>query len=181
MSAKPTQAEVMKAALQHQDALQAYAYGITRDWALAEDVVQNAFVIVMEKWTAFQPGTSAYHWTRAIVRLKALELLRARNREQPEEESVLHALTEQAMDTYMDEDAAQRQKELLRKLQRCMQQVTGRSLELVLQFYWKRLTYEQLAVQFNASVEGVRKNLYRVRRALQECVERQADPAWGQE
>src|SRR5687767_10227256 len=74
------QEDVVKAAFQYRDALIHHAFVLLRDAALAEDVVQDAFIVVMRKWADFQPGTSVFHWVREIVRNKSLEALRTRRR-----------------------------------------------------------------------------------------------------
>jgi DNA-directed RNA polymerase specialized sigma24 family protein len=48
----------------------------------AEDIVQNAFVTATEKPSAIEHGTNLFAWIKAIVRLKTLEMLRSRVREQ---------------------------------------------------------------------------------------------------
>jgi len=176
VAAKPSsQGDVLREALTYQDGLVAYAYGLVRDWGLAEDVVQNAYVVVMEKWQTFEPGTPLFNWVRAIVRLKSLEMLRRRKREYSGNEAVLGRLIEQAMDEYLDEQAAQRQHDTMRKLQICLQKITERSLELVLERYSMRRSYRELSALFSMNVEAVRKSLYRIRRTLQECVEEMPD------
>lgn len=172
---RSSQGDVLREALTYQDGLVAYAYGLVRDWSLAEDVVQNAYVVVMEKWQDFEPGTSLFSWVRAIVRFKSLEMLRRRKRERTGDDAVLGGLIEQAMDEYLDERAAQRQHDRMRKLQVCLQKITERSLELVLERYSMRRSYRELSVLFSMSTEAVRKSLYRVRRTLQECVEKMPD------
>ena len=166
-----SRAEVMKAALRYQDGLVAYAYALLRDWALAQDVVQNAYLVVMEKWRDFEPGTSLFAWTRAIVRLKSLEMIRTRSRESTADGELLGELVEQSMNEYLDEGAADRQREMMHKLQTCLQKITERSIELLLERYAKRRSYDEMASIFSMSVEAVRKSLYRVRRTLQACVE----------
>lgn len=167
---KASQAEVLKAAMQYQDTLLAYAYGMLRDWAQAEDTVQDAYVVAMEKWRDFTPGTSVFSWVKAIVRLKSLELIRTRDRERPTEDIILDKLTSQALDEFLDERAADHQRDMMRKLQFCMQKITERSLEMILEFYSKKRSYEEMAQLFDTSVEAIRKSLYRIRRTLQACV-----------
>jgi len=84
----------------------------------------------------------------------------------------LDRLTSQALDEFLDEKAADRQRDMMRKLQLCMQKITERSLEMILEFYSKKRSYAEMASLFDTSVEAIRKNLYRIRKTLQECVSR---------
>lgn len=62
---------IIKAAFRHQDALRSHAFTLVRDWSVAEDVVQNAFIVAMDRWEHFIPGSSVYQWVRGIVHLEA--------------------------------------------------------------------------------------------------------------
>ena len=71
---------VVGQAFQCRRALEVYAFSMLKDRAEAEDLVQDAFIVVMEKFEDFTEGTSMMAWTRAIVRLKVLQLLEKRSR-----------------------------------------------------------------------------------------------------
>lgn len=51
---------VVKSAFRYRNALLSHAFAMLRGWSLAEDTVQDAFIVVMNKWTDFRPGTSLY-------------------------------------------------------------------------------------------------------------------------
>lgn len=57
---------VLKSALTCQQTLTAYAYSMLSDFPAAQDVVQNAFVVVARKFGDFEEGTSILAWCRAI-------------------------------------------------------------------------------------------------------------------
>lgn len=56
------------------------ACGMVRDRALAEDIVQEAAVIGLEKWSQFTPGTSFSAWMGQMVRFVALNHIRREKR-----------------------------------------------------------------------------------------------------
>jgi len=60
--------------------LVAYAYGLLRDHARAEDVVHEAYVVVMDKYGEFKEGTSMVAWCHTIVRFKVSESTRKERR-----------------------------------------------------------------------------------------------------
>jgi len=162
---------VVKGAFQHRDALLSYAFALLRDWVKAEDVVQDAFIVVMNKWAEFRPGTSLFLWVRQIVHFKALEAARAR-RMSPVEEELL-ARVAASMQRGLDEEIAHRQ--LLRRqaLQRCMAHLDARSAGLLAGFYTESLSCESLAQLHRRSVNAVRLALSRLRKQLHDCVLRQ--------
>ena len=44
-----TEEEVLQAVFKYQGALTTYAFGLLRDWALAEDAVQDAYMVALRK------------------------------------------------------------------------------------------------------------------------------------
>lgn len=56
------------------------AAGIVRDRSLAEDVVQDAALIALEKWEQFTPGSSFTAWMGQMVRFVALNHVRREKR-----------------------------------------------------------------------------------------------------
>ena len=72
---------VMKAALKCRTELIAYARSLLGNYAAADDVLQEALLVVFKKFDQFQEGTSMLAWCRSIVRI---EVLRAKQRHQRE-------------------------------------------------------------------------------------------------
>lgn len=163
--------DVVKGAFQHREALLSHAFALVRDWVKAEDVVQDAFIVVMNKWADFRPGSSLFHWVRQIVHYKALEAARAR-RLSPVEEDLL-ARVAASMDRGLDDEIADRLRLRRQALQRCMSHLDARSAGLLAGFYTEAQSCESLAQSQRRSVNAVRLALSRLRKQLQECVSRQ--------
>ncbi|HXG61029.1 MAG TPA: sigma-70 family RNA polymerase sigma factor [Planctomycetota bacterium] len=165
--------EVVKAAFRYRDALMGYAFALLRDWSQAEDVVQDAFIVVMNRWSDFRPGTSLFCWVREIVRHKAQEARRARMRQaSPLDEALLIQVTE-TLDGHFDEEAAERQSLMHRALERCMSFLNARAVEILAGFYGRSESCEAIAERQKRSVNAIRLSLSRVRKQLQECMTRQ--------
>ena len=95
---------VVKQAFQCREALEVYAFGMLRDRTEAEDVVQDAFLVVMEKYEAFQEGTPMMAWTRSIVRYKVLQALDRRKHRT----KVIDRLLTDAVDAALTDDINRR-------------------------------------------------------------------------
>jgi len=162
---------VVKGAFQHREALLSYAFALVRDWVKAEDIVQDAFIVVMNKWTEFRPGSSLFLWVRQIVHFKALEAARAKKRSAVEDE--LLARVAAAMERGLDEEIAARQRLRRQALQRCMSHLDPKSAGLLSGFYTQSLSCESLAQLQHRSVNAVRLALSRLRKQLHDCVLRQ--------
>lgn len=163
--------EVVKGAFQHREALLSYSFALLRDWVKAEDALQDAFIVVMNKWAEFKPGTSLFLWVRQIVHYKTLEAARAKKMSPVEEE--LLARVAASMQRGLDEEIAHLQRLKRQALQRCMSHLDSRSAGLLSGFYTESLSCESLAQLQRRSVNAVRLALSRLRKQLQDCVARQ--------
>ena len=98
-----TAEDLLRSAFKYQDALVSYAYGLLQDWALAQDAVQEAFIVLQKKHAEYRPDANVYTWARQIVRFEALNILRSRQREayfvnaHPVEESIAAATSAHVM------------------------------------------------------------------------------------
>jgi RNA polymerase sigma-70 factor (ECF subfamily) len=167
------QEEVVKAAFRYRDALIHHAFVLLRDAALAEDVVQDAFIVVMRKWADFQPGSSLFHWVREIVRNKSLEALRSRKRAGGPLDEALLARVRAVMETAVDEPEADRQRLRALALRRCVSFLNRRHADVLSGFYARSASCEEIARAQGRSANAVRLVLSRLRKQLNECVARQ--------
>jgi len=165
--------EVVKAAFRYRDALMSYAFALLRDWSQAEDVVQDAFIVVMNKWSDFKPGTSVFLWVRQVVHFKAQEALRSRSRRAGPVDDALLAQVAECVQNNLDEDTAEQQRHLRKALERCMSSLDPRAVGILAGFYGRSETCEAIAQVQNRSVNAIRLSLSRLRKQLHECMTRQ--------
>ncbi|MBN1670162.1 MAG: sigma-70 family RNA polymerase sigma factor [Kiritimatiellae bacterium] len=165
-----SQKDVMRAAFQYREALVAYAYGLLRDWALAEDVVQEAYLVLLDKWREYKPEYKVYTWVRKMVYFKVQEMYRARRREVISEDEELFGLVTQAVDRHLDEEAAERQNVMLRALRECVGRLSAGSASLLTKYYWDRQSCEAIARSVERTVNAIWLSLSRIRKKLRECV-----------
>ena len=90
---------VLKAALECRTELVAYARSLLGNYAAADDVLQEAMLVVVKKYDQFQEGTSILAWCRSIVRI---EVLRAKQRGR-RERTLTERLFDDAIDAAFDE------------------------------------------------------------------------------
>ena len=169
---KLSQVELMKAAFKYQHAFVSYAYGLLRDWSLAEDAVQEAFLVLMQKWEEFKPELGIYGWARKMVYYKVQELSRSRRREHALHDEDLEALVQQSLDAHLDEVDATQHDPLLKAYQDCMGKLDKNASELLTRYYWDNLPGEKIAEKFNRSVNAVWLSLSRIRKSLRDCIGR---------
>lgn len=176
--AEAGQVELMKAALKYQRALVSYAYGLLHDWALAEDAVQEALLVLLRKWREFKPEFGVFGWARQVVFRKVQELRRSRRRERVVEDGELRDLVDAAMDEHFDEARARAHDPLLQAYSDCMGKLKPESQDLLVRYYWNREPGEKIAGTLRRSVNAVWLSLSRTRKALRDCIARRGGPRW---
>lgn len=162
--------EIVKAAFSYREALMSYAFALLRDWSRAEDVVQDAYIIVMNQWEDVREMSGLYYWVRRIVHHKAMEALRAGARESTRADEELQALVASSVEKYLDEDVAQRQVLMRKALQFCMAELDRGAVDLLNGFYGHARSCETLAALQKRSVNAIRLALSRLRKQLHACM-----------
>lgn len=167
-----SQVELMKQAFKYQNGLVSYAYGYLRDWSLAEDAVQDAFLVLMEKWEEFKPEMGVFPWVRKMVFYKVQELQRSRRREAPVEDQELRDLVGRTLEGHFDEEAGRAHEPLLKAYEDCLGRLNKGSADLLVRYYWERESGERIAGKLNRTVNAVWLSLSRIRKSLRECIGR---------
>ena len=165
-----TAEDLLRSAFKYQDALVSYAYGLLQDWGLAQDAVQEGFIVLQKKHREFRPGANPFAWARQIVRFEALNLLRSRQRESCVVDEELFTLVDQQFERYLDQDAVGALESRKAALQQCLSRLDQDSVSLLLGFYKDALSCKKLSALHHRSVNAVRISLSRLRARLRECV-----------
>ncbi len=162
---------VMKAALDCRTELIAYARSLLGNYAAADDVLQEALLVVFKKFDQFQEGTSMLAWCRSIVRI---EVLRAKQRHQ-RERTLAERLLDDAIDAAFDEfqtarrhDDGESWRDALRG---CLERVPQRGQSVLRARFADELNYQQIGERLGMTFEAVRKALFRLKRQVRSCVE----------
>lgn len=165
--------DLLRSAFKYQDALVSYAYGLLQDWGLAQDAVQETFIVLQKKHAEFRAGSNVYTWARQILRFEALNIRRSRSREACLIDDELIALVDQQFERFVDAEVIGAQEGRKTALQHCMERLDQDSVDLMLGFYKDSLSCENLAALHRKSVNAVRLSLSRIRTRLRECVQHQ--------
>jgi RNA polymerase sigma-70 factor (ECF subfamily) len=151
--------------------LLAYARALLRNYALAEDAVQEAMLVVVRKFDQFQESTSMLAWCRAIVRLEVLRMKQQWQRDR----TLTDRLLDDAIDAAFDEFQATRRQgdaDPWRKaLARCLKRVPERGRRVLKARFVDELSYQQIGERVGMSLEAIRKALFRLKKQVRLCVE----------
>jgi RNA polymerase sigma-70 factor (ECF subfamily) len=145
------------------------ALGIVRSRELAEDAVQDAFVMVWRHAHSFDPGRgAAMAWLASIVRNRCFDLLRRRRREAPLDERLIEGWEDPAPNpadlTALSRDA--------QRLRRCLDELEESPRQSLLLAYYEGMTFEQVSIRLGAPLGTVKSWIRRSLIRLKDCMER---------
>lgn len=170
LPATPSAEDLLRAAFKYHDALVSQAFALLQDWSLAQDAVQETFIVLQKKHAEFRPGSSVFAWARQMVRYEALNLLRARGRESCVGDEELFALVDAQFEKHLNHDALAALEQQKAALHHCLDRLEPDALDLLLGFYRDRASCDDLASVRRRSVNAIRLTLSRLRSRLRDCV-----------
>ncbi len=142
--------------------LWAFAYSLTRNPALADDLVQDTLVRAWASRDRFEPGTNLRAWVFAILRNRFYALHRRRRREVEDVEGqyASHLVSPPEQGAHLD----------LLDLQRALPKLRPMHRKVLLLVVAQGLSYEEVAEVCGCSVGSVKSRLHRARRHLEDLV-----------
>lgn len=162
--------------------LLAYLYAVTGDRALAEDLVQETFVIAYQKRDEFRKGEAFGAWLRGIAKNVARRALETRVRRPTLRlnEAAWTAMDLRAASLEQDHVNPDYQENRLSLLRRCLGKLTDRSRRIIDARYNEGLDTVSLAKRYGLSAASIPVILHRARTAISACIRRGlALTPWG--
>lgn len=152
--------------------------------SLAEDVVSDTFLALLEKPDGFEGRSSLRTYATGILKFKIIDVLRKRGREVP-----IEPLDEQSIDDaidamfiadghYRDEPAAWRQPERALEqsqffdvLQLCVDRLPAKIGRVFMMREWLEREVEEICTELGITANHCGVMLYRARMQLRECLQ----------
>lgn len=159
--------QFLRAFTAHEPALRAYVRRLVPTRADADDVMQEASVVLWEKFGSFRDGADFRAWAFGVARFEVLAWLRDKGRDRLVLDEAVVAMLATA--TVEDESLLQRQREAL---EACIAKVAPDQRELLLQAYQPETRIQDIAPGSGRTVPGFYQWLHRVRRILLDCIRR---------
>ena len=144
------------------------ALGILRSRDLAEDIVQDSFVLIWRHARSFDPARgTAMAWLGRIVRNQCFDALRRRGREAPLDDTFMEKWEDPAPSpadlTALSRDA--------RRLRGCLEQLEDSPRQSLLLAYYQGLTFEEVAGRLKAPLGTVKSWIRRSLIRLKGCMD----------
>lgn len=145
--------------------IQAFTRAMVSDYHLAEDILQDVFVVALQRRDQFVEGTSFPAWVREIVRRVSLAQLRKAGRGAASLDDRTLDLLAPALQ--VPEESWEEER---RALQSCVGSLPAESRRVLALRYVEEAPLERIAGDVGRSVDGIKGLLKRLRQKLAECV-----------
>ena len=150
----------------HQHRLYLYAVTLLPDLIEAEDVLQEANLVLWRKFDQYRPGTNFFAWSCQVIRYEVLKHREKRTRAASLfDPDVLDRLAEAAVAEAEHLDEYHR-----RALIDCMARLGAGDREMMRQRYAEAMTVKAMADAMHRSPNAVSQSLGRIRRLLLNCI-----------
>ena len=155
-----------------------------RNDAVAEDVVQDTLIAVLEKPEQFAGQSSLRTYLTGILKHKIIDVMRASKRlqqiettEDQSEDDVIDALfkadghTHEMPRQWGDPDATLQQKDFFRVMEICLEKLPAKTARIFMMREWLELETEEICKELNVSTSNAWVLLFRARVKLRECLD----------
>jgi len=144
-----------------------YIFCIVHSIPDSEDVFQQATIAMWENFDQFDPGTDFLAWATRITKFRAMNFVRSRRREK------LTFSEELIADLAIGKlDSAESQESRLRALAACRQKLSATDQKVLALCYGTCNTVSEAAEVLCRPVRSVYDSLWRIRKALYNCIEK---------
>lgn len=150
----------------HQRRLYLYTLTLLPASVDAEDLLQEATLVLWRKFSQYRPDTNFFAWACSIIRYEVLKYREKHARAAALlDPDVLDCLANAAVEQVEHLDEFHR-----RALGDCMARLSDGDRELMQQRYSAGLAVQAMAAAMNRSPNAVSKSLGRIRRLLLDCI-----------
>ncbi len=154
----------------HERRLFAYVYALSPNWQDAEEIMQRVRIRIWQQFDQYESDKPFDAWARAIAYYLVLAYRKEKSRGREFfSERVLEAVSDGFDET--GEPSSARRDALLK----CVEKLDDRKRDLVFKYYYQPSTApscEGLAATLSMTPNALRQALFRIRKMLYECVQR---------
>ncbi len=155
--------------LQNERRLYAYVLALLPNRADADDVLQEASLVMWDKFDADRPPADFAAWGCRIAYFKVLDFCKKRQRGRVR---FSQAMLERIAETAVEQAATLRLDERREALAHCLEKLSPRERDLLARRFTEGATVQSIAAGAGRSPDSVYKALAKIRLALFDCVTR---------
>ncbi|HZY85458.1 MAG TPA: sigma-70 family RNA polymerase sigma factor [Gemmataceae bacterium] len=155
--------------LQNERRLYAYVLALLPNRADADDVLQEASLVMWDKFDARRPPADFAAWGCRIAYFKVLDFCKKRQRSRVR---FSQAMLDRIAETAAEQAATLQLDERREALADCVEKLSPRERDLLARRFTEGASVESIAAGAGRSADAVYKALAKIRQALFECVTR---------
>lgn len=157
-----------------------YLYAITRDADLAEEVYQNAAVVVIEQDNDTETIRNFRAWAKEVVRRQALFAIREREKSSKLTRAVSPEMLDVVSRAFLeDESSLQVVLDESTALKQCLADLPEDKRQLIALRYEADASFQEISGKVDSSPTAVQRALSRTRKLLHGCVKKKIRWAEG--
>jgi len=168
-----SEADFVRLLLRHENALRAFARSLLPHWDAVDEVLQDASIVMWQKFEQLETGSGFLPWGKVIVRFHCYRYHeRSRRKEAAFSRELLDLLAAEAeqIDERVHDDRR-------RALESCLQEFAAPQRELLLAPYLHHGRISELAELQKVSANALYNKLGRLREKLRGCINDKLVPA----
>lgn len=154
----------------HQAALHRFILSLLADRTLANDVLQETNLVLWRKAAEYDPERPFLAWAFGIARHQVMAARRDAGRDR-------HVFSDQLVELLADEHPVDEATPMEEALEHCLGKLPGPQRELILARYQPGASVQDLASTHEKSPGALSVLLLRIRKLLEDCIERRLDPS----
>lgn len=143
----------------------------------ADEVAQEAFIAAYRRLDEFTTGTKFHSWLFTIARYQLMTETTRRRRIADYHSRFAPELIDRELERRTVDLPVEDVVEKLDALRSCLEHTGGKGRELLSWRYDDGIPLSEMADRTGRSVGAIKKNLFKLRQQLQECIERKISPA----
>ena len=160
-------AEFVRLLRQHDRRLAAYVHSLVPNWSEADDVIQETSIRLWEQFDRFDRNADFGAWACTIAKYMVLtSRQKSRNAHQYFRDEVLDLMGTTI--STVDDEVSERHE----ALQLCVEKLPAKGRDLLTAYYASEMSPAEVAASSGRTTGAVYTSLSRIRRQLQECIER---------
>lgn len=163
-ASQPVEGDFLKEFVPAREDLLAFIFSLVPRHADAENLFQEASLVLWQRFSTYTPGTNFRAWARKVIYHKVLNERTRAHKEVLWDPEVFEALQQAFQVT---DGTPDRIKEALES---CLGKVSQVNQEILRTHYNDGRSYRELAGQFQRSEQGLRVTVHKIRTFLAGCV-----------
>jgi RNA polymerase sigma-70 factor (ECF subfamily) len=159
--------QFLRLLMAHQNKIYAYIFSMVPNFADADDIMQEATVALLHRFSDFQIGTNFLAWSRKVALYEILKFRKKQHR---------HPLsfseeTLQAIAAYVEKESNHTE-QMLDVLGQCLSKLNIREQQLIVLRYEDGASTQSVSEKLGVSIYSIYRAIERIQGILMRCVHR---------